>query len=395
MKKLRVGFIGTGFIAKVHLAAFREIFNLVEITAVSSGKKENAIRFAKENDISLVFDTYKELCESDKVDIIDICTPTNLHDDVIITAAKNKKHIICEKPLSGYFGEEKPDIKLIGKEISKKDMYKKVTEKINKLEKVIQENRVKFMYAENFVYAPSVTKMKAMMQTAKAPILELRSECSHSGSIASYSKLWSSSGGGSLMRLGSHPIGLVLHLKEFEGISKYNKPIKAKSVFAQTANLTKTEEFLKEEKHFVVSDWQDVEDWSVIIIDFEDGTKATVFSTDISLGGVKNWVQAFTSKGLIYANITPNDTMVAYTPDKSTWADMYISEKIETKEGWCFPSPDDFWSRGYPQEMKDFALSILEEREPLSGFNLAKETLAVMYAGYLSSEEERKIYLNK
>lgn len=393
MRKVRVGFIGTGFIAKIHYNAFRQNFDLIDIVGVCSGKKENAIKFAKDFNIPKVFDDYKQLCESDEIDIVDICTPTNLHDDVIMMAAKCKKHIICEKPLTGYFGEDKPQIELIGNSVTKNEMYKKVQKKVEKLEEVVKDNKVQFMYAENFVYAPAVEKMKELIQKSRSPILELRSECSHSGSIATYSKMWKTSGGGSLMRLGSHPIGLVLHLKEYEGLLKYNKPIKPKAVFAEIGNLTKTDAFLKEEKHFVVSDWKDVEDWSVLVIDFDDNTKATVFSTDISLGGVKNWVQAFTSKTLIYANITPNDTMVAYTPDEKTWADVYISEKIETKTGWSFPSPDDFWTRGYPQEMRDFALSFIEGREPLSGFNLAKETSIVIYAGYLSAEEGRKIYL--
>lgn len=30
--------------------------------------------------------------------------------------------------------------------------------------------------------------------------------------------------------------------------------------------------------------------------------------------------------------------MVAYAPEKEIWKDEYIAEKIETKEGWNFPS---------------------------------------------------------
>jgi predicted dehydrogenase len=35
--------------------------------------------------------------------------------------------------------------------------------------------------------------------------------------------------------------------------------------------------------------------------------------------------------------------------------------------GWQFPSPDEDWMRGYPQEMQDFADGVREGREPLSG----------------------------
>src|SRR3546814_6803180 len=34
------------------------------------------------------------------VDVVDICTPNNVHAEIAIAAAKAGKHIICEKPLA-------------------------------------------------------------------------------------------------------------------------------------------------------------------------------------------------------------------------------------------------------------------------------------------------------
>ncbi len=392
MEKVKIGLVGVGFIAKIHISAYKEIESYAEVIGVCSRKKENAEKFAKEHGIPKVFSNFEELCANPNIDMVDVCTPTNLHDDVIICSAQNKKHVICEKPLTGYFGED-TDKELVGREIPKGYMYKKVSEKVEKIERAIKENNIKFMYGENLVYAPSIEKIKRMILSSNSSILELRAECSHSGSHATYAHLWKTSGGGSLMRLGSHPVALVLHLKHFEGIKKYGRPIKAKSVWAEIGNLTKTENFLKEEKHYVATFWKDVEDWSVVIIDFEDGTKGIIFSNDVSLGGLKNWIQVSLSKGMIYANINPNNMMVAYSPEESVWKDEYIAEKIETRAGWNFPSPDDFWTRGFPQELKDFVLAVKENREPISNFELAKETAKVLYAGYYSSEEGRKIDL--
>lgn len=393
MDKVRVGIVGTGFIAKIHMAAYKEISSLVEIFGVCSGRKENAEKFANEYKIPKIFNNFEELCASSDVDIVDVCTPTNLHDEVIICAAENKKHVICEKPLTGYFGEDS-EKDLIGIEVPKSHMYKKVLEKIEKIEKVVKGNNIRFMYGENLVYAPSIEKMKRMIIASSSPILEIRAECSHSGSHATYAKLWRTSGGGSLMRLGSHPVAVVLHLKHYEGMVKNGRPIRAKAVWAEIGNLTKIEEFTKEDKHYVATSWEDVEDWSILVIDFEDGTKGVIFSNDISLGGLKNWVQVNLSKGMIYANINPNNMMIAYTPEEMVWKDEYIAEKIETRAGWNFPSPDDFWTRGFPQELRDFVLSVKESREPISNFELAKETAKVIYAGYCSSEEKRKIELS-
>jgi predicted dehydrogenase len=55
-------------------------------------------------------------------------------------------------------------------------------------------------------------------------------------------------------------------------------------------------------------------------------------------------------------------------------------------EGWSNPAPDEAWQHGYPQEFQDFMESIFFGREPLSGIELARDTIAVLYTGYLSAE---------
>ncbi len=392
MKKVRVGLVGAGFIAKIHMAAFEENDTLIEVCGVCASRRENAERFAKQYGIPLVFDNFEELCNSSEIDVVDVCTPTNLHDEVIKCACENGKHVICEKPLTGYFGEDKPEVEFVGTQISKAHMYKMVLEKIESIEKLLKKSKAKFMYAENWVYAPAIMKMKRMIQASDMVVFDIRAECSHSGSQAAYSRRWRTSGGGSLMRLGSHPVAAVIDLKTFEGIARNGKPIRPVAVYGEVASMTKSE-LVKEKPCYVVKDWQDVEDWSLIIIEFEDGSKATVFSTDVSLGGVKNKVEIYGSTGMIIANITPNNSIVAYGPNELVWGNEYISEKLETKAGYSFPSADEFWTRGYPQEMKDFALAILHDKDPLSGFELAKESCKIMYAAYLSAEEGKKIRL--
>ncbi|MEJ5229017.1 MAG: Gfo/Idh/MocA family oxidoreductase [Pseudothermotoga sp.] len=393
MKKVRIGMVGVGFIAKIHMAAFRENHPYVEVVGVCASHRENAERFAAEYGVSTVFDNYEQMCMSDQIDVIDICTPTNLHDSVILCACENKKHVICEKPLLGYYGEDQPQLKWVGLEVPKSEMYQKVLEKIDLLEEKVKNSGIKFMYAENWVYAPAVEKMKRMLKVSGGVVFELRAECSHSGSQASYSRKWRTSGGGSLMRLGSHPIGAVLHMKDFEGIVRCGRPIKPVAITAQVASLTKMED-LKNRPCYVATGWEDVEDWSLAIIDFEDGSKATVFSNDLSLGGVKNKMELYMSTGMICANMTPNDSMIAFAPNENVWKDEYISEKLETKAGYSFPSADEFWTRGYPQEMRDFALAVLQNREPLSDFDLAKQTVKVIYAAYLSAELQKKVNIS-
>jgi len=393
--KIQVGMVGVGFVAHIHINAFKENSLLARVVGICASKKggKRVEEFAEIYGIPKVYENFEEMAASPDIDVIDGCVPTGIHEDVIIAAARNKKHIICEKPLTGYFGENQKDKEWTGETVSKRHMLRKVLAKTQRITEVIAENNVKFMYAENFVYAPAVDKAKRLIKASGAPIMELRAEESHSGSHAAYARCWKTAGGGSLLRMGSHPVGVVLHLKRFEGQIKYGKPIRAKSVFAEIGHLTKMKHIQDEKEHYIFTGWGDVEDWSVVVISFEDDSKATIFSTDVSLGGVKNLVEIYTSQGVIYANITPNNMMMAYAPTPHIWGDEYISEKLETKAGWSFPSPDEDWARGYPQEIRDFMKALLENKEPISGLVLAKETTEIIYAAYVSAEEGIRIEL--
>ncbi len=48
---------------------------------------------------------------------------------------------------------------------------------------------------------------------------------------------------------------------------------------------------------------------------------------------------------------------------------------------------------GYPQELEDFIESILKGKDPVSGFDLAEETIRVIYSAYLSAEKGQRVEL--
>jgi predicted dehydrogenase len=194
--------------------------------------------------------------------------------------------------------------------------------------------------------------------------------------------------------MGSHPVGAVLHLKRHEGQLPGGAPIRPRSIIADVAQLTRLPS-VQERRRFIRAAPEDVEDWSVAVITFEDGTKATIHSNDVTLGGVRNSVTAYLTNAVIHANMTPNTTVMAYAPDAAVWADAYITEKVETKGGWQFPSPEEDWMRGYPQELEDFVDAIREERPPMSGAALARDVVEVIYAGYLSAATGGRVELGR
>jgi len=395
MKTIKIGLIGSGFVTHLHLNAFRQVVGIpVQVVAVAS-LDDDLDRFAKKFNIPHYYSDYRKVLQHDEIDMIDVCVPNVLHKRVCIDAAEAGKHIICEKPLTGYFGEDLEDKTVAVGETSKLEMYKKAVKNADEIMDAVQRNNVKLCYAEDFVYAPPATKAKRLLEAAGGTILELRSEESHSGSHAAYSREWRLSGGGSLMRLGSHPLGLVIHLKNFEGKMKYGKPIKVKSLTAEVGNLTRVSAFQKEEKKWMVDRWKDVEDWAAVFLTFEDGTKGVVFSNDITLGGIVNTLAIYSSNAVIKVDMAANDAIKAYAPAHEIFGDEYISEKIETKAGWTFPSPDEDWMRGYPQEMQDFVEAVYYGRDPVSDGELGRQVVEVTYAAYLSAEEGRRIDLDE
>ncbi|MEI9475561.1 MAG: Gfo/Idh/MocA family oxidoreductase [Deltaproteobacteria bacterium] len=395
MEKVRLGMIGSKGAAHFHLNSLSKMRGLkVEVMAVASQKMENASDFARKFNIPDAYEDYRRILERRDIDVVDLCIPTDLHEKFSIDAAEAGKHIICEKPLTGYFGKER-DEEHVGWVVPKESMLKEALEGCDRVVHAVRKNGVKFMYAENWVYAPPLVKLKRLMEASGGTILEIRAEQGHSGSLAAYSRKWKTSGGGALMRLGSHPVGSALHLKHFEGMLKYGKPTRLKSVTAEVGYHTKIESFMKEKEKYVVSQWEDVEDWGVMILHFEDGSTATVFASDTVLGVVRNVLNVYLSNAVVHVNINPHDVLQVYAPGPHIFGEEYLVEKLETKAGWNFPSPDDDWMKGFPQELEDFIDAILFEREPVSGMDLARDVVEAIYAGYVSAERGERIELNR
>ncbi|MBZ5566185.1 MAG: gfo/Idh/MocA family oxidoreductase, partial [Acidobacteriia bacterium] len=104
------------------------------------------------------------------------------------------------------------------------------------------------------------------------------------------------------------------------------------------------------------------------------------------LGGVHNWLEVFANNHRTRCNLNPIDALETYNPREEFLKDVYVTEKLGTKQGWSHPAPDEDWQHGYPQEFQDFSESIGFDREPLSGGELARDTIAVLYSAYLSAE---------
>jgi len=155
-------------------------------------------------------------------------------------------------------------------------------------------------------------------------------------------------------------------------------------VSARTHEITRLKTF--RDAGFLRTSYDDVEDYAQVHVTFDDGTVADIFASELVLGGVHNWLEVFASNHRTRCNLNPINALESYNPREDLFADIYVVEKIGTTQGWSRPAPDEAWQHGYPQEFQDFAESIYCHRQPLSSAILARDTVALLYAAYLSAE---------
>jgi predicted dehydrogenase len=329
MPTVRVGLVGCGFVAELHMYAYKRVYGLDAQVAAVAARGEQVLDFAKKHRIPRAYRDFPSLLADKAIDVVDICTPPALHAAMIVKAVQAGKHVICEKPFTGYFGRDDDKVP-VGKYVPKSCMYERVVEEMDKTCAAIKASGRLFMYAEDWIYAPAVAKTAEILQATKDKILFMKAEESHSGSHAAHAAQWGMTGGGSLIRMGCHPLSSVLYLKQIEARSRGER-IAVSAVIADVGNVAGC--LPPQERRFIKANPVDVEDWGMLTLTFSDGTKSTVFSGDMILGGVRNVVETYTSGGALFANITPNNHMTSYLTDEDKLAGVYITEKVDRKTG--------------------------------------------------------------
>ena len=379
---IRVGIVGAGFAARFHLLNLRRVHGVaITIAGVTSRSPQTRDAFAREFGVAS-FDTIDALF--DAADVIDLCSPPSTHEALALEALRRGRHIIVEKPFTGYFGDGAADFR--GDSSSKEPMLRAAAESCNRILDAAQATGRTICYAENWIYAPAVQKEREIVTKSGAQILWMIGNQSHSGSHSPYYGQWRYSGGGSIVGKGCHPLSTALYLKRAEGLARNNTPIRPSTVSARTHAITRLPGY--RDAGFLRGGYRDIEDYGQMHVTFSDGTVADIFSSELVLGGVSNWLEVMANNHRTRCHLNPIDALTTFNPAPDAFRDIYLTEKIETKLGWSHPAPDEAWQHGYPQEFQDFMESLAGGREPMAGAELARDTVATLYAGYVSAERK-------
>ena len=381
-KDVLSGIAGAGFSASFHFEAIKKVYGTnPEVVGVFAIDAEQSRDFARQRDIQ-AFDSLDEMIDS--VDVVHVCTTATAHEEVAVAALGKDKFVIVEKPLTGYFGDGSEDFN--GDTCCKSHALDEAIASVKRMIAAEHASAGQILYAENWVYAPSIQKEREIIEKTGAQILWIHGQEAHSGSHAKTYGQWKYSGGGVMIGKGCHPLTAALYLKRVEGITRNGKPIRPASISARTHALTRMDSF-RDEGH-IRSDYYDIDDFSVMHVVFEDGCVADILASDIILGGIHNCIEVAANNHRSMCNINPNTAMQTYNPLEANFDDIYVVEKIGTKQGWSAPSPDEDWFTGYPQEIEAFYRTVAYGEAPESNIALAADCITTIYSAYVSAEQK-------
>ncbi|MCE5328259.1 MAG: Gfo/Idh/MocA family oxidoreductase [Planctomycetaceae bacterium] len=196
MKTLRVGFVGFGFIGKVHAYGYINLplfYNLplrTQITHVCTSSVKTAAAAAEQIGAQHAVTDFRAVTENPDVDVVHICTPNHLHREALLSAMAVGKHIYCDKPLTATLAQ--------ALEIEAALPAYKGTAQMT------LQNR----------FFPATMRAKQLMEEGfVGRALEFRAAYLHSGSVDEKAplkwKLSASAGGGVIADLGSHVLDLM------------------------------------------------------------------------------------------------------------------------------------------------------------------------------------------
>lgn len=194
---LKIGFVGSGFIAKFLAESMRQVRGLELTGVLDRGGAEELASFASDHNLGpcKIYSSIEELCQAS--DVIAIFAPNFARVEIVEEVASAVKSGI---PLKGVIAE-----KPLGRTV----------EEARRQVELAQKHNLLTAYFENQIFMPSVTKALAQLepqQKAMGPLTLARSGEEHAGPHSGW--FWDprKQGGGVLSDMGCHSIAVGWYL---------------------------------------------------------------------------------------------------------------------------------------------------------------------------------------
>lgn len=136
---IKVALIGAGGIGNAHSNAYQQITH-AKITAVVDIRREFAEKIALLHGAK-VYTSVTEMLANEKIDMVDICTPSFTHPEIAIRCAHQHLHVLVEKPIAYTLDQAKAMLD------------------------AVHQNDVMFMVAQVIRFWPEYTYLKQVYDT--------------------------------------------------------------------------------------------------------------------------------------------------------------------------------------------------------------------------------------
>jgi len=138
---LKFGLIGCGRIASKHAQILSNLTG-AKLSCVCDIKEEKAAKFSKEYNVPYYTD-YRQMLKEEDVDVVNILTPSGLHAKHAIDVARQKKHVVVEKPMA------------------------LTLEDADEMTRVCAENKVKLFVVKQNRYNLAIKKLKEAIENGR------------------------------------------------------------------------------------------------------------------------------------------------------------------------------------------------------------------------------------
>lgn len=383
-KELGIGLVGYKFMGKAHSNAFSKVgmfFNPsvpIKMKAIC-GRDEEWVKASAEKFRWDGYETsWKNLIDRDDIDIIDITAPSNAHKDIAIEAAKNGKHIFCEKPLA----------------LNLKDAREML--------EAVQNAGVKHQIGFNYRFAPALQLAKKLIDQGKlGKIYHFRAKYLQDWIIdPEFPLVWrldkNVAGSGSHGDLGAHLIDAARFL-----IGEFDKVIGVSKTFIEERPIVEKMEGLSGKSQDSSSRGKvTVDDATLFIAEFKSGALGSFEATRFSTGHKNDMsLEINGSKGSIKFEFERMNELQYYSTDDAEGVQGFRT--IQVTEG-VHPYMEAWWPAGhvigyehtFVHEMYEFIEAIAKDTSTSPDFNDGVKCSQVLEAVELSCEQKKWVDVN-
>ncbi len=387
MNKLKVGFIGSGFIAQFLAAAMRQV-RPIELTAIyRRGGAEKLQEYAQKNGLGPcdIFDSVADVCAHS--DAIAILAPNYARVEIMeqIVEAINDgielKGVICEKPLG------------------------RTNKEARRLVELAKEAALPTAYFEDQIYMKAIQNAFNQLepqQESMGSFVLARSAEEHGGPHSSW--LWNpvKTGGGALLDMGCHSIAVCKYL-----LTPPGKPLgflKPVSVMADTSLLKWGQKKYREElKKQMGVDYAKTpaEDYCSGSIIFENPETKQLVKAQFS----NSWMYDKQGLRLRMEGMGPGYTMDVNTlrsPLQVFISDMAADsvrdaesalEKSTASRGLLSVQPNEADLYGYVDEWQDVGDAFLAGNDAILNWEFGRDVTWLVQAAYMAAERKTTLDL--